>query len=70
LPGEKVPKADEGDLAQTADSGTAPHPHSASLRVSLSPQKARGEGLSVYAAKLKTSHHIETSQPRDRATAI
>jgi len=48
--GEKVPKADEGAmvLAQTVASGIAPHPHSASLRVSLSPQKARGEGLSNF----------------------
>jgi len=45
LPGEKVPKADEGaELAQTAQSGTAPHPHSASLRVSLSPPKTAGRG--------------------------
>jgi carbamoyl-phosphate synthase large subunit len=42
--GEKVPKADEGDgLAQV---GNAPHPHSAPLRVSLSPL-ARGEGGSM-----------------------
>jgi len=41
--GEKVPKADEGiELAHT----NAPHPHSASLRVSLSPLP-RGEGGSV-----------------------
>src|SRR5204863_1131223 len=31
-------------LARTAVSGTAPHPHSASLRVSLSPQKDAGRG--------------------------
>jgi carbamoyl-phosphate synthase large subunit len=50
---EKVAKPDEGaELAQDAVSGTAPHPHSASLRVSLSPQKARGEGLSMDGAQL------------------
>jgi len=49
--GEKVPKADEGAmvLARAEASADAPHPHSASLRVSLSPQKARGEGLSMNA---------------------
>jgi len=53
LPGEKVAKPDEGaELAQDAVSGTAPHPHSASLRVSLSPQKARGEGLSMDGERL------------------
>ena len=49
LLGEKVPKADEGAmvLAQAVASGDAPHPHSASLRVSLSPEKPREEGLST-----------------------
>jgi transcription-repair coupling factor (superfamily II helicase) len=40
--GEKVPKADEG----VEVAGNTPHPHSASLRVSLSP-RARGEGGSI-----------------------
>jgi len=45
LPGEKMAKPDEGaELARLAVSGTAPHPHSASLRVSLSPQKDAGRG--------------------------
>jgi len=43
--GEKVPKADEGEIPRTRLSH-APHPHSASLRVSLSPL-ARGEGGSI-----------------------
>jgi len=58
LPGEKVPKADEGaELARPAVSRAAPHPHSASLRVSLSPQKARGEGLSIRPSAI-TIHRV------------
>ena len=64
-----MPKADEGaELARPAVSGAAPHPHSASLRVSLSPEEARGEGLStgkmlLVAATPRCVSVVQTSRP-------
>ena len=54
-----MPKADEGaELAKTANSGTTPHPHSASLRVSLSPLDAGRGTLDTFASDVSLEEGV------------